>query len=201
MEETRMKKMVQLSIVSLLLFLTTTMVSAHTDLSTTNPENGSEITEPLSEITLTYSGQIEEGSVFDLQNEQGETISVESFSITDGVLTGTLAAPLENGAYTVNWNSISEDGHPLNGTFAFTVAVPEQDPVTTEVQETEDAESTEEVEEPAEQATEDSSDETVVAATATETDAGSSPLIWVIVGLVIVLVAASLLMVTKRKRA
>lgn len=196
-----MKKIIQLTIVSLLFFFLTTTVSAHTELSTTNPANGSEMTEPLSEITLTYSGQIEEGSAFDLQNEQGEAIPVESFSITDGVLTGTLASPLENGAYTVNWNSISEDGHPLNGTFSFTVVVPEQDPVTTETQETEDAESAEEMEEPAEQATEDSSDETVVAATATETDAGSSPLIWVIVGLVIVLVAASLLMVTKRKRA
>lgn len=188
-----MKTIGQLMIIWLTFFMMGTVTFAHTDLSKTNPEDGTELTASVSEIVLTYSGQIEEGSAFDVTNEQGEVIPVEKFVVADGVLTGTLESPLENGAYTVNWNSISEDGHPLSGTFSFTVAVP-QEVASTEQEEVEETEA------PEEQAAEESTEATVVDTTSTETN-GSSSFIWIIAGLVLVLVAGSLWMVVKRKDA
>lgn len=111
-----MKKLL-LSVTFLITLFFATTAFAHTELSTTNPEDGSELTETIDTVTLTYSGQIEEGSVFEVITGSGEEISVTEFTIEEGVLTGQLEQPLENGMYTVNWNSISEDGHPLNGTF------------------------------------------------------------------------------------
>ena len=39
-------------------------------------------------------------------------------------MTGTFTNALENGDYTVVWNIIGADGHPIAGEFSFTVDVP-----------------------------------------------------------------------------
>ncbi|PJK16257.1 cobalt transporter [Chryseomicrobium excrementi] len=173
--------------------------SAHTGLSTTNPEDGSEVTEAIDSISLTYSGQIEEGSSFEVLDAEGTEVSVNEFTVTDGVLTGNLENPLENGEYTVNWNSISEDGHPLEGTFGFTVNAPVEEVITTG-----QSESTEEVETTntmTEEADETSQATEVASSAITMDQQESSPLIWVIAALAVVLVAVSIFAIARRKKA
>lgn len=97
---------------------------AHTHVKSTNPADGETITEPLTEVTLTFEGQIEQGSTVVLIDENNEAIEFNSISVADGVMTGTLAEPLENGAYVVKWSSISADGHPMEGEFTFAVEAP-----------------------------------------------------------------------------
>ena len=98
-------------------------VDAHTHLLSTNPSNGAEVTTELSSISLTYGGQINEGSFFEITSSEGQNIEVETFTVEERVLTGSFANPLDNDSYTVAWTSISEDGHPLTGEFSFTVNV------------------------------------------------------------------------------
>ncbi|MBD8032980.1 copper resistance CopC family protein [Solibacillus merdavium] len=95
--------------------------NAHTYLDSTNPAKGATVTEDLRKIELKYSGEIEEGSIFKVLSSDGSEMPITSITLNDGVLTGTLASPLPNDTYIVEWNSISEDGHPLTGTFSFTV--------------------------------------------------------------------------------
>ncbi|WP_342527107.1 copper resistance protein CopC [Chryseomicrobium sp. FSL W7-1435] len=193
-----MKRSLILITILMSLFITS-VASAHTELSATTPEDGAELTETIDAITLTYSGQIEEGSVFDVLTESGQEVAVTDFTIEDGVLTGQLEQPLENGTYTVNWNSISEDGHPLNGTFGFTVNAPVEEVAA------EEEVATEEEEEPVageQEEMDDSSQATEVASTtATAEEEGTSPFIWIIAALAVVLVAVSILTITRRKRA
>lgn len=175
--------------IAFLLFSTPAM--AHTELSSTNPSNGEVLTEPITEIGLTYSGQIEQGSVFELRLTTGEEVAVEEFSIMDGVLTGTLAAPLENGDYEVVWNSISEDGHPLNGQFGFTVDVPVvEEPVEEEVTEEESEETVVVEDEPAED---------VLSNSQTQAENTTSPMIWIIAIAALLLVGVSIYSLTRRK--
>lgn len=186
-------KKILLSVTFLITLFLATTAFAHTELSTTNPEDGAELTETIDAITLTYSGQIEEGSVFDVITESGEEVSVTEFTIEDGVLTGQLEQPLENGMYTVNWNSISEDGHPLNGTFTFSINAPVEEVATEEEEEPVAAEQEE---------TDETSQATEVASTtATAQEESTSPFIWIIAALAVVLVAVSILTITRRKRA
>ena len=96
---------------------------AHTYLDSTNPDKGATVTEPLQTIELTYSGKIEEGSIFKVLSSDGSEMPITSITVNDGVLTGALASPLPNDTYIVEWNSISEDGHPLTGSFSFTVNI------------------------------------------------------------------------------
>lgn len=116
--------MKQLLMALLLALFVAPSALAHTQLSSTAPAHGDVVTMPLTEISLTYAGQIEEGSHFDLTNANGEAIKIVSLTVLNGVMTGTVAEPLANGDYTVQWDSISADGHPLNGTFSFSVNVP-----------------------------------------------------------------------------
>ena len=131
-------KKTSLAALFLAVSLSATTVDAHTHLLSTNPVNGAEVTTELSSISLTYGGQIEEGSFFEITSSEGQNIEVETFTVEERVLTGSLAQPLENGAYIVAWTSISEDGHPLTGEFSFTVNVHKEEQVTpTDEQETE----------------------------------------------------------------
>ena len=54
----------------------------------------------------------------------GKQIEVQDIIIGEGTLTGTVAEPLPNDDYQVNWSIISADGHPLEGEFSFTVNAP-----------------------------------------------------------------------------
>ena len=131
-------KKTSLAALFLAVSLSATSVDAHTHLLSTNPVNGAEVTTELSNISLTYGGQIEEGSFFEVTSSEGQNIEVETFTVEDRVLTGSLAQPLENDTYTVAWTSISEDGHPQTGEFSFTVNVHTEEQVTpTTEQETE----------------------------------------------------------------
>lgn len=112
-----------LSILAVLL-IAAPNAAAHTYLDKTNPADGAVVVEPLQSIELTYAGKIEVGSMFKVIASNGVEFETASMELVDGVLTGTFASPLPNDEYTVEWNSISEDGHPLSGQFSFTVDAP-----------------------------------------------------------------------------
>lgn len=97
---------------------------AHSYLSGSDPTDGEVKTEPVQAITLHFNGKIMEGSFVEIAITNGDAIEVTNIEIGDGYLTGTVAEPLTNNDYTVNWSIISADGHPLEGTFTFTVNVP-----------------------------------------------------------------------------
>ena len=163
---------------------TATTISAHTHLSSTNPADGDTVTEPLTEITLTFEGQIEQGSTFELIGADGTSVALESITVADGEMTGTLAAPLESGDYIVQWNSISADGHPMEGEFSFTVAAPA--PVTEE--------STEQTQPVVDEAASIEEEKQVEGE-----DASSSTMVIIVVALVLVIGASFFFLLKRRK--
>ncbi|MET3657352.1 copper resistance CopC family protein [Sporosarcina psychrophila] len=117
-----MKKLLLITFVFMFIF--TTSALAHTGLETSSPEDGEVVTEEMREIALTYEGKIEQGGKLEVSNSNGQSIPVEDISIADTQMTGTFTNALENGDYTVVWNIIGADGHPIAGEFSFTVDVP-----------------------------------------------------------------------------
>ncbi|MCM3721232.1 MULTISPECIES: copper resistance CopC family protein [Solibacillus] len=97
---------------------------AHTHLVSTNPAEGESVNENIKTIDLTFEGKIEEGSLFKVIASDGKEMAIHSISVNDGVLSGIMLDPLPNNTYTVEWDSISEDGHPLSGSFSFAVNAP-----------------------------------------------------------------------------
>ncbi|MDI7742700.1 copper resistance protein CopC [Lysinibacillus fusiformis] len=178
----------------LFIFATSTSAFAHTHLGSSTPEDGQVVTEQLSEITLNFEGKIEQSSSFELNNTQGQNIPVEEISINEGVMTGTLANPLENGNYLVNYSIIGADGHLMEGEVSFSVNVPESE-VTSEVSnETDpvDQEATEQAEQSNEQATSEPAE-------ATESEEGTSPVIPVIIIVLLVVVIGAFFIMRRKK--
>ncbi|MCP3763627.1 copper resistance protein CopC [Domibacillus sp. A3M-37] len=115
-----------------LLFLFSPSVSAHTGLESSSPADGETITEPVQNISLTFETVIESGSSFTLNSESAE-VPLESVTVTDNVVKGSTAEPLQNGTYTVDWRIVGEDGHLIEGTYGFTVSAKQEvEPATEE---------------------------------------------------------------------
>ncbi|OBW60356.1 cobalt transporter [Solibacillus silvestris] len=173
------------------LFLAVPNVAAHTYLDTTNPEDGAVVTETLQAIELTYAGKIELGSTFKVISSNGEEIETVSMDLVDGVLTGTFDSPLPNDDYTVEWNSISSDGHPLSGKFSFTVDAPvAEEPVEEKV--TEENEEQVEVNE----TVENNAAETTAA---DEEESSNNTLLYIVGALLLLIIIVSIFTIAKRK--
>lgn len=115
-----MKKIITLLIVAI--FSMPLIGQAHTTLSTSSPEEEAVVVEPLDEVILTFGTVIEQGSLMTLESK-GATYEFDEIVILDGVMTGTLAEELPNAAYTIRWEIIGADGHPIEGEVAFELNV------------------------------------------------------------------------------
>jgi len=106
------------------LFLYSNQAYAHTGLESSNPGNGSSVTEALHEIVLTFETKIEETSSFKLVNDTNEEVAVTNISIVENTMTGIVDRSIENGSYSIQWQIIGVDGHPIKGEIPFTLKAP-----------------------------------------------------------------------------
>lgn len=179
-----MKALVLSILAALVLFVPN--AAAHTYLSETTPQDGTTVTENVSQIVLTYEGKIEQGSTFKAVAADSTEYTPVNIELVDGVLTGTFEPALPNDVYTINWNSISQDGHPLSGEFSFTVDAPVVETPVEEVQ-------VDEV------ATEETAVETAVASEEEETEK-TSPLIYVGGILLAIIFVSGIALVMRKKK-
>lgn len=187
-----MKKIVVLTIACLLTFGNLTY--AHTGIESSNPEDGTTITEELNTVTLTFETEIEETSSFELQNASGETVAVDSITVDNNTMTGTFDQPIENGDYEVPWKIIGVDGHPIEGTFSFSVDVPESE-VTEEESTSEEATNDSEAEDTEEQM--DKEEETK--ADTAEEESSNGTVIGIVIAVLVIVLIGSVLMMRRKK--
>lgn len=96
--------------------------TAHTRLESSAPAAGSTSDAPVTEVTLRFTlpvSQLGEGIVID--GPEGAVVA-DVAAAGDGLaLVATPSEALTAGDYTVTWTAAAQDGHPLEGTFGFTV--------------------------------------------------------------------------------
>lgn len=119
-----MKKTVCL-VTMFIIFLLPNTILAHTYLKDSSPHDGEVVVEQVQEIELLFETKIENQSRFQVTNGQGDIIDIDNIVIEQDVMTVTLTSPLSNSTYTVLWNIIGTDGHPIEGNFSFEVNAPE----------------------------------------------------------------------------
>lgn len=104
------------------LLLTSAPAHAHDSLISSDPEDGATLEVAPEQITLTYSAEVLEVSpVVQISGEEGEE-PVELDVVIDGpTVTAEITDPLPAGSHTVQWRVVSSDGHPIEGSFTFTV--------------------------------------------------------------------------------
>jgi methionine-rich copper-binding protein CopC len=95
----------------------------HDYLGSTAPAGGATIEDPLSRVSLTFSEPPLEGlgtgSYISVVSADGEAVSDDNVIIEGATLSVpvTFATP---GVYTVTWQTVSSDGHPISGSYSFT---------------------------------------------------------------------------------
>jgi len=93
--------------------------SAHTALKSSDPKAGAEVAPP-TEITLTYTETVRLPRVI-LTGPDGARHEAGAATASGDTVTQPVNGTLPNGTYRVGWRVVSTDGHPVTGTFSFTV--------------------------------------------------------------------------------
>ena len=99
---------------------------AHLGLAGSTPAKGAHLAAAPREIRLSFT-EVVEASVARLRllgGDGGEIAISEIRSLPDSgqVIIADITGPLEAGTYTVEWQVIGKDGHPVRGTIAFVIA-------------------------------------------------------------------------------
>ncbi|GIQ63270.1 hypothetical protein PACILC2_18380 [Paenibacillus cisolokensis] len=98
----------------------------HSALVESSPEANSVVKQPPTEITLTFNTKIEPVSAIVVKREDKTSVALAETKVDGKRIVASLEEPLENGRYTVDWSIIGEDGHAIDGAFAFEVQVPDE---------------------------------------------------------------------------
>ncbi|MYT90099.1 hypothetical protein GTY40_03415 [Streptomyces sp. SID8359] len=120
------------SLVSGLLLAGAGPAAAHAALTGSDPQDGAVVATAPKEVTLTFSEAIAVGDgsirVLDPSSKRADT-GVEPKDLSDGstVRYGVELLPgLPYGTYTVAWQAISADSHPISGAFTFSIGAPSE---------------------------------------------------------------------------
>ena len=104
------------------LALVPAVASAHTDLSSSDPADGSTVTEAPTEVVLTFEGEIGEDSSFAVTGPSGHEVGSGELDLDvadRNVLRGDVTVE-DVGEYLVAYSIIGEDGDPIEGEVTFT---------------------------------------------------------------------------------
>ncbi|MER1996742.1 MAG: copper resistance CopC family protein [Arthrobacter sp.] len=94
---------------------------AHDELVSSNPADGAVLDAAPSEIELVFSSELMDlGNQVIVEDAAGTNLAESEPVLTRETLVQAVPA-LEAGDYKVNWRAVSSDGHPITGTFSFTV--------------------------------------------------------------------------------
>ena len=190
-----------LGLTAALATLTAAPASAHDRILSSDPADGAQLETPPAAITLTFNTEPLPVEPQVVVSDSAGTVVTQGAPVIDGS-TATLAldpaVALGGDTYTVAWRVVSSDGHPIEGTFAFTVAAQPEAPVSEEPA-TDEATPEESA---SEEATTDAAEETSpepATPVATDAEDGSS-VVPVLVGLGALVVAAAVVVVIVLRR-
>ena len=106
--------------------------SAHAALTGSDPQDGAVVATAPKEVTLTFSEQVamsdDSVRVLDPSGKRVDTGKIRDLSSGGTVTYGvTLHSGLPDGTFTVAWQAVSADSHPVSGAFTFSIGAPSQD--------------------------------------------------------------------------
>jgi copper transport protein len=98
-----------------------TDASAHTEVKSTSPTEGTTVKTSITRVTVTFTGALERGTLR-VFGPDGKRVSVSNGARdprkTSRLLVG-LKGSLKPGSYTASWTIVAGDGHKQKGAFGF----------------------------------------------------------------------------------
>ncbi|MEU6310310.1 copper resistance protein CopC [Streptomyces sp. NPDC047014] len=117
------------------LFTAASPAAAHAALTASDPTDGAVVATAPAQVTLSFSEQVAMGDdsirVLDPQGRRVDTGELRDMCSGNTVRYGTaLHTGLPDGTYTVAWQAVSADSHPISGAFTFSIGAPSATDVT-----------------------------------------------------------------------
>ncbi|MER7731131.1 copper resistance protein CopC [Streptomyces erythrochromogenes] len=111
------------------LFTAAAPATAHAALTASDPTDGAVVATAPAQVTLSFSEQVAMGDdsirVLDAQGRRVDTGELRDMCSGNTIRYGTaLHSGLPNGTYTVAWQAVSADSHPISGAFTFSIGAP-----------------------------------------------------------------------------
>ncbi|MEW1548193.1 copper resistance CopC/CopD family protein [Streptomyces tsukubensis] len=103
--------------------------AAHAALTASSPKDGAVVATAPAEVSLTFSEHLAMGDdsirVLEPGGKRADTGTVRDLSADGRVVHAVgLRTGLPNGTYTVAWQAVSADSHPISGAFTFSIGAP-----------------------------------------------------------------------------
>lgn len=97
--------------------------TAHTELESSSPADGAVLTAAPSQIDLVFNEAPMPDAIDVSVTDAGGAVLASALpaTVTEATVSAPWPAELGDGAYTVNYRVVSDDGHPVSGSFSFTV--------------------------------------------------------------------------------
>lgn len=106
---------------------------AHNTLRSASPARDTILTTAPTEIVLEFTGRLDPTFTTIVVSDPGKRRVATGEPVVTGTRgTVTLTPPLGNGTYTVAYRVVSTDGHPVQGSYPFTIADPRASAVPTD---------------------------------------------------------------------
>jgi methionine-rich copper-binding protein CopC len=97
-------------------------VSAHAELESSDPANGSMLAAPPDHVELVFSENVGEPAALAVLDSTGNELDGGELQVLDDTISRTYdPATFTAGVYTVSYQVTSVDGHPISGTLTFMV--------------------------------------------------------------------------------
>ncbi|MEW2383852.1 copper resistance CopC family protein [Micromonospora sp. NPDC047707] len=118
--------------VAALLLVPAAPAAAHNTLKAATPAKDARLTEPPTQITLEFMQKLNPSfTTITLSDAAQQKVPTSEPAVTGTKGAITIDQALTNGAYTVAYRVVSADGHPVQGSYRFTVADPTAGPAAT----------------------------------------------------------------------
>jgi methionine-rich copper-binding protein CopC len=111
------------AVLGVLLVLGAAPASAHAVLVSTNPASGSTVPTPPSGVTLTFDEAVRAPAYIVVTGPGGVRADEGGARIQGAKVTTGLRQTVSAGTYSVAYRVVSDDGHPVEAVFTYTVAV------------------------------------------------------------------------------
>ncbi|MEU5942924.1 copper resistance CopC family protein [Micromonospora sp. NPDC047548] len=99
--------------------------AAHNSIQAANPAQDARLSAPPTQITLTFLQKLDPAfTTIVLSDADQRKVPTSEPAVTGATGTVTISPPLANGNYTVAYRVVSADGHPVQGSYSFTIADP-----------------------------------------------------------------------------
>lgn len=113
------------AVLTALLLVPATPAAAHNSLQEATPARDARLTAAPTQVTLRFLQRLNPSFTTITLSDAGRRTVATSAPAVDGATgTVTIDEPLGNGTYTVAYRVVSRDGHPVQGSYRFTVADP-----------------------------------------------------------------------------